>query len=95
MTLPFLTFGQLKDQQGNVLAASLPCSVWPTSGRNESAGRAYDHQGEASIIQSEALRGMNRLLIIDGVTYRIVEAIEHTFVPHVELLLRRMTGGSA
>lgn len=93
--LPFLTFGQLRDQQGTLIAASVPCSVWPATGRNIREGRAYDHEGEASVIQSSELRGMNRVLTVDGIQYKIVEAVEHHFVPHVALTLRRMTPGTS
>lgn len=91
-SLPFLSRGSLTELGGEVVLADVPVSVWPTPGRNTPTGRAYDHEGEASM-ENRGLWGYNQRLVVDGVTYAIVDAVPQPFLPHMSLALREMRPG--
>jgi hypothetical protein len=93
--LPYITLGELQQQDGTVIATDIPITVWPTTGSVTRYGEAYDHQAEASLdFVNELVHGpANRRLVVDGVRYTIMQALPHTFLPHVELRLRRVKAG--
>lgn len=93
--LPFLSLGVLKAQNGNTLASNIPVTIWPSNGSVTSYGEAFDHQAEASLdFVNELVNGpSNRKLVVDGVTYMLMQATPHAFLPHVELVLRRVKAG--
>lgn len=94
-SLPFLTTGELREQGGAVVAAAVPCSVWPATGSHDSAsGRHHTHTAEAALAHADALRVPNRSLVVDGDSYKIVAATPNDFVPHVVLELNLTSGRS-
>ena len=92
-SLPFYTTGELQALGGDVIEEDIPVSVWPASGYNAEAQRAYDHQGEAPLGYLAPLTVANRRLIIEGTEYALVECVAHPFVPHCALRLRRIDAG--
>lgn len=99
-SLPFLTTGELREQGAAGWttvdgADEVPCSVWPaTSSRNSASGRQHSHGGEAALAYAAALRAPNRMLVVDGDTYKIVSATPADFLPHVVLELLHTSGRS-
>lgn len=93
-TLPFLTTGELQDQGGGSIfgAEDVPLTVWPARASSSPQGRTYTHEGEAHLDFAEDLQVPNRQLVVDGLTYKIVNAQPQQFVPHVALELRRVEG---
>jgi hypothetical protein len=97
--LPFRSRATLHEQGGAAVdlgaVDTVKCSIWPASGRNVTdTGQTFDHRGEAAPEYEDALRVRNRELRLDGVRYKIVEAVAHPDgFPHVALFLRSLTGG--
>jgi hypothetical protein len=87
--LPVLYAAQLVERPNTVVTV-LNCSIWPATQRINSAGVAYDHEGEAPLEHADALAVANRVLRWDGNDYMIVEATPHPLLPHVALRLRRV-----
>jgi hypothetical protein len=88
--LPFATLGELARLDGTVLVAAMPVTIWPAGSRVNRAGLHYDHGGDCPLAFFDYVAGANRRLALDGETYAVVDATAHTFLPHVELQLRRM-----
>ena len=94
-TLPFLSVGVVTTLGGDVTVGALPCSVWPaTSSSSGDAGHHHSHTGEAELDFADELQIPNRVLVVDGVSYRIVSATPNYFLPHVVLELNRTSGRS-
>jgi hypothetical protein len=68
------------------------CAIWEEVGGEETPrGERYDATGEIEEAAAPYLvREANRKLLVDGVTYTVVSAIKHDFVPHVEVLLAEL-----
>lgn len=89
---PFRQFGEVRDRDGTVLLAVVPCQVWrDASGTAIDTGESYDYacwmhaDGSAALVEED-----NRLLVVDGTEYRVVDALSFDVMPHLELALRRV-----
>jgi hypothetical protein len=88
-TFPFFLTGVLKDRPDTTVVAELPLSIWPARVRVGNAGDHFDHEGEAPMEFYDELRVANRFIEAGGERYVVVEAQQHSFLPHVGLRLRR------
>lgn len=92
--LPYMTHAQLIEQDGTLIQADVPLSIWPAvSQRDGQAGEAFDHVGEAPLGYAAQLAETNVSLVTGAGRYRVVEATPHTLLPHVALRLRRVRAG--
>lgn len=87
-------------QGGEVKLASLQLSVWPLgSPQRTAAGEVYDWRGEAEDLAADHLvQRANRSIEITqgtaaGKRLKVVSAVAHEFIPHVELQLREVRAG--
>lgn len=87
--LPYIRMGRLMLGE-EILSATIPISVWPTTGTTTDVGLAYDHQGEAPLEYAPLLRTPNARLYINDIRYTIVDIATNEYVPHVALALREM-----
>ena len=87
--LPFARSAQVKVRPSTILEEALPCTIWPTGSRMTTAGVAYDHEGEAPLDFYGLLREPNRVLVLDGEEYVVVDCQQNVYLPHVAMVLRR------
>lgn len=88
---PFPFGGLVLDRNGNGLA-DVAVNVWrEASSTATDAGQAYDYVGLCSPNGRDALvEKRNRILAVDTVAYRVIDAIEYDALPHLELRLRKV-----
>lgn len=88
---PFRSTGQVKDRAGAVLA-QVACAAWAQGGTATEVGQAYNYTGVCDLAGFDALVGkQNRLLVVDGEEYRVVDATPRTTaLPHIELALLKV-----
>lgn len=96
--LPFLYAARLMAKGNEEIRGDISVSVWPASRwRSENAGGTFDHEGEAPLDLYDDLRVPNRHLEVTqgphAGEYDIVTVINHGFVPHCALELRRVSDG--
>lgn len=75
--------------------ATVKGAIWPTLGSSETdRGERYDADGQLEPGAAEFLVGEpNRAVISEGTKYKVVAAVKHTFVPHVEVQLFELRPG--
>jgi hypothetical protein len=90
--LPFKDRMDLVANDGTLIEADMPVSVWPaTRSGPGTSGETFDHTGQAPLAKFSLLSAANRRLVSDdGQRYAIVAATPMPFVPHVALELRRV-----
>lgn len=95
MPLPFLSEGVITELDGSELA-TIRCTVWPIDGEPAATplGESYDSEGECEPAAGEDLirQSGNRRLTVEGVTYGVIGAVRHEFLPHVRVFLREIRG---
>ena len=94
--LPYMDQATILEQSGAVVALDVPCSVWPaTNQRADTTGEVFDHRGEIPArFAADVIERANLWLDVEGgARYRIVGAVQHSFVPHIALELRRVKSG--
>jgi len=87
--LPFAQRGSLIQRPDTVIVDELPMSVWPTGTRVTQAGLTYDHEGEAPVEFYAQLREPNRVIVLDGDEYMVIDCQQNIYLPHTALVLRR------
>jgi hypothetical protein len=88
-TLPFIKTGTVLSGS-TLIATNVPVSVWPAPGAVSNVGMVYDHDAEAPRNMEQILRMPNIRLIVDDVTYTVVDFEINEFIPHLVLRLRQM-----
>jgi hypothetical protein len=79
---------------GEVVATGVPIGIWQTSpGRAGEAAAIYDYDAELPIEWIDELAPPNRELVVDGSSYKIIDATAHEIAPRVTLRLRRIRPG--
>jgi hypothetical protein len=92
--LPFDRLAEIQEQDGTTLAEDIPVQLDQAGASAVGRGVVYDWTGEAhSDAAPHLIRQTNRRLVVDGVTYKVVEAFQNEFIPHVELRLLEVRGG--
>ena len=90
---PFDRVAVVRDQGGALIATIASSPARPSSSSAGRTGKAYDHTANVPRSALEHVRGLNRKLRVDGVTYAIVDHEPYDFLPHVALRLRVIRGG--
>lgn len=89
---PFTHDGVIQDRTGAVLA-EVGVGTWRSGSQPSTVGQTYTHRGVVSMKGRDALVGkQNRLLTVDGITYRVVNAVAHSNLGYVEVELRESKG---
>ncbi len=96
--LPFDRVAAVVEQGGDPVAGAEAIAVAcrsMRSPRETNRGEVYDWTGEAEAKAAPFLvDAVNRSLVLDdGLTLKLVGAVAHDFLPHVELTLRQMKQG--
>jgi hypothetical protein len=92
--LPFDQLAEIQDQSGSTLVEDVPVHLELGGASAIARGVAYDWTGEAhSDSAPHLIRQTNRRLVVGSVTYKVVEAFQNEFIPHVELRLLEVRGG--
>ncbi len=92
--LPYTSVADIKNQAGETLDTGVPVRIEEVGNLTTRTGQAYNWVGEAHIDAAEFLVDrVNIRIETDGRKLKIVDAIEHDFLPHVELRLTEMRGG--
>lgn len=92
--LPFDQLASIKSQGNTVLAEDVACRIELASSNSTTNGVAYDYSGEADVAYADELvNKTNVKMEIGGVTYSVLQAETHDFIPYVELRLKRIRQG--
>lgn len=86
---PFVSEAEVQDRAGAVLAQT-QANVWQErTSSPSSVGEDYDYVGLIDSDAADALVGQrNRVLVVEGRRYNVVDAVAHRDLPHVEVSLR-------
>lgn len=93
--LPYDQDGELRNNDGDVIASLIPISVWPVNPSVTPSGLAYDHDAECPRLFRDDFAGENLRLFIDGVRYTVVAVQDNVYFPHLALRLRKIKSTGA
>lgn len=93
--LPFDQEAEIRSSPDGTLLWQAGCRIWPADGASAAeSGERYDATGEFEPESADYLvRQGNRQVICEGVTYKVVSAVEHEFLPHVSVTLMELRPG--
>lgn len=91
--LPFDQEAVIKSQSGDVLA-TVGIHLEGVGSAVNRVGQEYNWIGDVEEDAAEYLIGeVNRRIEVDGQVFKVIEAFESEYLPHVEVQLREIRGG--